>query len=199
MLVGITGRTGSGKNYISAILEKRGWQVMDLDTVCHDLYRRKSDDLIRLFGTTDRATISRMVFDNKNLLRALESVLYPSLSDIVQEASKKASGEGKILAINGSLLKRAALDKSCDLIIYVDAPAETRRIRAMRRDGIAAGKFTARDRAQNDVDYRAVEYSCPVLIVDNTGEHPKGLEDAIREVESAQNAETKRRNKTTIQ
>ncbi len=186
MLIGITGKSAGGKNYVSEILEKRGWVVLDLDKICHALYTEKEKALKAVFGTTERKIISKAVFESAEKLKELENILYPALFEIIRTERLKAEEQGKIIAINGSLLHRATLDAECDYIIYVDATYEERLRRAMARDGISKDAFDARNASQKDVDFRDATYRAPLLIIDNNSLQLKGLDEAISIIESGQ-------------
>ncbi|MBO4410086.1 MAG: dephospho-CoA kinase [Spirochaetales bacterium] len=176
MVIGLTGKSCSGKNYVGDMLTQEGFLVWDADRMCHDGLIENKDAIISLFGekagtekdgvfVPDRREIGRMVFADPAKRTALEGVLYPWLEKKVLQW-KKANPDG-VLFLNGALLYRAGFSRIGDCVIYVDADYEVRLGRAMKRDGVSREVFDLREKAQEDVDYRKVSYGLPLYIVAN--------------------------------
>ena len=171
MYIGLVGKSCSGKNYVGELFSKKGYQVLDLDELCHKAYELApiKSALKETFGpeVLDKGVVSRkalgkVVFDNPTMRTKLENILYSWLKkEIFSQA------QGPITFLNGALLRRAGLEELCKLIIYVDAPYEDRLGRALARDGITKEAFEKREAAQQDVDYRNNEYKAPVVIITN--------------------------------
>ncbi len=187
MIYGITGKIASGKNYIASIIQTKGIEVLDLDTMAKDSYEILGESIKREFGTTDRRKIASIVFTNQTRLCALENIIYPYITEQILEHEKETD---KPFFINGALIRRAGLDKHCKAIIYVEASLKLRYTRAARRNAISKEEFIARDKSQNDVDYVTNAYQCPIEeIVNEQNTHLKtdvnnvlkklGLADAI--------------------
>lgn len=157
MVVGLTGKICSGKNYIGNLLAKRGFEVWDLDIAASKIRNRKKAELRELFGTSDTKEISDIVFNDSSKLKALENLIYPELKEKIKAFPFD-------LVINGALLNRAGFDGLCTFIIYVNAPDSERRKRAEER-GFSAGEFERRNEKQKDVVPSA--YSCPVVVLEN--------------------------------
>lgn len=160
MILGLSGKSCSGKNHVGLLLSERGLTVWDLDREAQRIRQDKHDEIIRIFGTTDPKEISRMVFTDPKRLKELENIIYPTLRERI------LSFEGD-LVINGALLYRSGFDELCTAIIYVDASFEKRLERALVRDSVTKEAFCLREKAQSDVDYRTVSYRCPVFVLDN--------------------------------
>lgn len=161
MIIGLTGKSCSGKNYIGTLLNRKGFEVWDLDREAEKIRKEQSDKIYKLFNTNDKKKIANIVFADSNKLKQLEDIIYPVLTEKILNAKND-------IVINGATLYRSALDKLCSFIIYVDAPFETRFERAYLRDHISKEDFQKREDSQNDVDYRIVNYRCPVFVVDNS-------------------------------
>ena len=173
MFVGLVGKSCSGKNYVAKLFAKRGYQVLDLDELCHKAFELEPiiSEIEKAFGpqiinkedgTVSRKALGRIVFDNPSKRLVLENILYSWLK---KEIPSLASGE--VTLLNGALLRRAKLDELCSLIIYVDAPYEDRLERVLKRDKITAEDFEKREAAQADVDFRNNKYKAPVLVLNN--------------------------------
>lgn len=176
MVIGLTGKSCSGKNYVGTLLEKKGLEVWDMDKMCHEGLYENIDLVVKAFGedvvTRDgdhveisRAKIGQVVFRCPQKRTELEGILYPWLREKV--LSWKASNGCDVLVINGALLYRSGFDGLCDAVIYVDATYEVRLARVRERDGIDEASFALRESSQADVDFRAVKYRAPLYVVTN--------------------------------
>lgn len=161
MIIGLTGKSCSGKNVVEQMLSRRGFTVMDLDKECAAIRRRCQTLIMQTFNTQDPKEIAQIVFSDPQKRKQLEDILYPRLKE--QILSSKYD-----LVINGATLYRSGFDSLCSYIIYVDAPYEVRCKRALKRDKISQEAFANREQAQADIDYRTVQYRCPVFVLDNS-------------------------------
>ncbi len=176
MIVGLTGKSCSGKNFVGEILKSRGLLVWDTDAMCHDGLYLNIDAIISVFGpdvvieeegkkVVSRARIGKVVFSDPAKRKALEDILYPWLEEQVLQW-RRENPDG-VLVLNGALLYRSGIHRLCSCVIYVDATHEVRLSRALKRDGITEEAFERREDAQRDVDFRVVDYGIPVHVVVN--------------------------------
>ena len=174
MVIGLTGKSCSGKNYVGRVLEGIGLEVWDTDRMCHDGLNENIRAIVSEFGEgvvqgaeVSRPALGKIVFSDPERRKALENILYPWLREKVEEWIKR-NPEG-ILVLNGALLYRAGLCELCNCVIYVDASYETRLRRAIERDGLDEKAFMLREQSQQDVDFRDVTYPVTLYIVSNNG------------------------------
>lgn len=176
MIIGLTGKSCSGKNLVGEILREMGLEVWDLDLIAHDGLDANSDAVIKLFGSEvvhqvdgkpcfSRKAIADIIFSDPRMRTKLEAILYPWLKNLI--VSWKNSHPDKDLVINGALLFRSGFHRLCDYVIYVDASYYVRQKRAQQRDGISEEVFKLRERSQEDVDFRCVDYDVPLGVVTN--------------------------------
>jgi len=176
MLIGLVGKSCSGKNYVGALLEGMGFEVLDLDVLGHEGLSANADAIESVFGRdvmveeggvlhVSRKALSKKVLDDPSLRKALEDVLYPWMERRI--LGREALCCGSVLVLNGALLHRAGMDRLCKAVIYIDAPYEVRLKRALERDGVSKEAFQKREAAQEDVDFRSNAYACPVFVVEN--------------------------------
>ena len=172
MVIGLTGKSCSGKNYVGHVLEGIGLEVWDTDRMCHDGLNENIRAIVSEFGEgvvqgaeISRQALGKIVFSDPERRKALENILYPWLREKVEEWIKR-NPEG-ILVLNGALLYRAGFCDLCECVIYVDASYETRLRRAIERDGLDENTFMLREQSQQDVDFRDVTYPVTLYIVSN--------------------------------
>ena len=172
MVIGLTGKSCSGKNYVGHVLEGIGLEVWDTDRMCHDGLNENIRAIVSEFGEgvvqgekVSRQALGKVVFADPERRRALENILYPWLRKKVEEWI--AGNPDGILVLNGALLYRAGFCDMCECVIYVDASYKTRLRRAMERDGLDEKTFMLREMSQQDVDFRDVTYPVTLYIVSN--------------------------------
>ena len=188
MIIGLTGKSCSGKNYVGELLKARGLEVWDTDIMCHNGLNENIRAIVSEFGKevlierdgrmeVSRPALGKIVFSDPDKRRVLEGILYPWLRNLVLEW-KAENPEGN-LVLNGALLYRAGFCDLCSCIIYVDATYEVRLRRAMERDNLDEKTFILREKSQADVDFRDVDYTVPLYIVANNSSI---LEEVNRQV-----------------
>lgn len=169
MLIGLTGRTGSGKSSAAKIFESLGAFVADCDKVAHEVLRDEkvkqelcvlfSPDILDKNGEIDRKALGSIVFSDKKKLRQLNGVVHGA---IVKRCVELCESSGKdICLMDGSELESSGADKLCRHIIVITADEETRLRRIMSRDNIDRESALKRIKAQSD-------YSKESIVIDNS-------------------------------
>ncbi len=170
MVIGLTGKICSGKNFIGRLLQARGFEVWDLDREAEKIRKAKRTEIFNAFGTTDSEELAQKVFNNPKALKQLEDLIYPDLKE-------KIKAYPFDLVINGALLNRAGFDSLCSFIIFVDAPYQTRKERALKQRHLSEQEFERRNNSQSDVNPES--YCCPVHLLENSEETDSELMTAL--------------------
>ena len=164
MLVGLTGKTGSGKSSAARIFEGLGAFVADCDkiarkVICDNAVKSKilenfSGAVFDEDGSVNRKKLGEVVFSDNEKLLALNSIMHGA---IIDEALSLCEGSGKdICIIDGSELEASGIDNKCDRVIVVTADESVRLARIMLRDGIDKESALKRIRAQKDYSKEAI-------------------------------------------
>lgn len=157
--IGITGGIGSGKSYVSAILqEKFGIPVYDCDMEAKRLTTSNEEIRQRLI-----ALVGSEVFDgnklNKQLLAdylfadvehasKVNAIIHPVvLQDFKRWAEEQH--EKPIVALESAILFESGFNEMVDKVLFVDAPEEVRLRRAMLRDTASEAQIRARMKMQH--------------------------------------------------
>ena len=163
--VAITGGIGAGKTEALNAFARHGAATISSDDIVHRLLREDDDvrsALLERFGTgilddagnADRAAISRIVFDDRQELAWLESLLHPR---VVAEYLAWREGLAELTdppAVNVTevpLLYEVGGEERFDAVVVITAPAEVRRARAR----VAAEEREARLLADEEKAARA--------------------------------------------
>ena len=176
MVIGLTGKSCSGKNYVGDLLESKGLKVWDTDKMCHDGLNVNIRAIVSEFGeevldkseegtAVSRPALGKLVFSDPKRRKALEDILYPWLREKI--LSWMEDNPDGILVLNGALLYRSGFCELCKAVIYVDADYDVRLRRAVKRDGLDEKTFLKRENSQKDVDFRDVTYPVPLFVISN--------------------------------
>ncbi len=156
--IGITGGIGSGKSYVSAILqEKFGIPVYDCDkeakrlTASNEEIRQK---LIALVGPEvfdgnklNKQLLADYLFADVEHASMVNAIIHPVvLQDFKRWAEEQH--EKPIVALESAILFESGFNEMVDKVLFVDAPEEVRLRRAMLRDTASEAQIRARMKMQ---------------------------------------------------
>jgi dephospho-CoA kinase len=177
-VIGIVGGIGSGKSTVGQALRELGCVVANSDDFARQALR---DPTIRRqivkwwgqavldpsTGEVDRSRIARIVFANPDERRRLETLTHPWIEAKRRELFDAAPPETPALVIDAPLLLEAGLDRECDLIIFVEAPADLRLRRVMDSRGWTQAQVRDREAAQMPLDAKRARADHVIV---NTGD-----------------------------
>lgn len=159
--LGITGGIGSGKSLISHLLRLLyGIPVYDCDTAAKTLYDTDADlrdDLIGLLGkalydtpqgTLNRPLLADIIFNNKEKLTAVESLVHPRvLKDFIRW---RADSAAQVVAVESAILLKSVVADSCDAVLFVEADKAERLLLTKQRDHATDQQVAGRMAQQQD-------------------------------------------------
>ncbi len=146
-LLGLTGRTGSGKSLVRDFFEKKGYKIIDADLLARKAIKDRivQNNIASVFGADlfengeiNRKKLAERAFKNETSVKKLNSVIHPAITVLFLEEIKKLAenGETEIL-FDAPQLFEAKLDIICDCIIAVGAEESLRIKRIVKRDNIS--------------------------------------------------------------
>lgn len=155
LTVGLTGGLASGKSTLGRWLAEAGFEVVDADTVVAELYRPTGPgtravetlfgtEMLDRHGAVDRAKLADRVFADGLSRRRLEEAIHPLVRHQFQSIAAASNG---VAVLEVPLLVEAGMADDFDLVITVEADAETRLRRAVER-GLDEAEARARIAAQ---------------------------------------------------
>ena len=186
MVIGLTGKYCSGKGTAAQAFAARGFRIVDADDLSHRVLSERAAEVISEFGPSaraadggvDRRALGRIVFADPAARTRLEAILYPDITKRITRFI--AEGDGDVV-INAPLLQRASLEKMCDAVVFVTAPALFRLVRAMRRDRLSLPDAWVRINAQKDVGPQFIDPGVDTYSVPNWGS-ARSLEHRVQRV-----------------
>ena len=179
-VIGLCGRSGSGKGYVCERLEALGVPCVDTDAVYRRLTspakkrRALVSELCRAFGkqvvapdnSLDRSALGEIVFADAAALASLDRIAHKYILAEVRRILARYEKNGVAIAcVDAPLLFESGFDAECDLTVCVTASEETRLRRIMRRDGI--DEQAARRRLASQKSDDELRSLCDAVIVND--------------------------------
>ena len=155
MIIGLVGRSCSGKNVAAKYFEERGLPAIDVDKLGHQALVANRDLLAKTFGEeilneegrVDRKVLGKIVFSDKEKLETLNGISHPWMRRQVIEFTQAH----ETCFINCALLESMDLVKYCHEILYFWAPLQIRLERAVKRDKLTGEGFLLREENQKQI------------------------------------------------
>jgi dephospho-CoA kinase len=158
MIIGIVGKSGSGKSSISKMLSNKYNfdSIIDADKICHAMYNDPDslakELLTKQFGKgiltfddssyiydniVDREKLGKIVFGNKNKMKLLNRIMLPLIEwEIGWLIMEQFRENNNIIFVDGALLLDTKIKEYCDYIIYVEADRKIRLERLIFQRGM---------------------------------------------------------------
>jgi dephospho-CoA kinase len=159
--VGLTGGIGAGKSETLAAFERAGAATLSTDRVTHDLL---DDDQVKAAlvehwgegvapdGEIDRRKVGEIVFDDREELAWLESVMHPRVGAHVLEWRRALGPEVEIAVVEVPLLFETAMEDAFDATLAVVAGDDVRdaRLRERGQPSLAGREERQLDQAEKE-------------------------------------------------
>lgn len=150
--VGLTGNIGTGKSTVARIFESLGVPVYHADLEAKkmldkDLLKRvlltKFGKDIFYEGSVDRKKMADLVFNNKEKLNELNSIIHPLVKKDLEAFFIQKRSHPYVIQ-EAAILFESGFNKEFDKIILVTSSEELATRRVMERDGINSGEVQQR-------------------------------------------------------
>ena len=138
--IAIVGNIASGKSVLENYLKILKFKVLDTDNVCHEILL--NSDVIKLaFKDYDvfvknkisRDKLGKLVFDNKDLKKQLEDLIYPELIEYIKAFFEQNKQEHMVF-VAIPLLFEANMEDLFDKIVFVYCDDDIRLKRLIKRN-----------------------------------------------------------------
>lgn len=159
--IAITGGIGSGKSYISNILQEYGIPIYNTDDeakrlmvsdegIRHDLVTLLGEE-VYVGGTLNKALLASYLFADAQNASRINGIVHPRVKmDFSRWLEQHADEE--IVGMECAILFEAGFDDAVDAVVMVYAPESLRIERAMKRDNATEAQIRARIAAQMNDD-----------------------------------------------
>ena len=165
-VIGLCGRSGSGKGYVSERFLQLGIPSIDTDKVYRDILGRDGSECLSELknefgegiiagGKLDRRALANIVFakGNENKLERLNSISHKHILketlSMIEEYSKKGMGA---VIVDAPVLFESGFDSICDITLCVTAPDSVCVERICKRDDRSEEEAKSRLASQKSVE-----------------------------------------------
>ena len=157
--IAITGGIGSGKSYVSDLLEKRGIPIYNADNeskrlTVSDMNIREG--LIELLGEEvyqegmlNKPLLASYLFASSENAAKVNAIIHPRVKADFQQWADEYRHVG-VVGLESAILYESGFDDVVDVVVMVYAPESLRLQRAMKRDQVSETQVRARMAAQMD-------------------------------------------------
>ena len=160
-ILGLTGGIASGKSTVSAYLAQNGALIIDADLIARQVVAKRSsglkqivakfgEEILTASGELDRKKLGKLVFSNKELLKALTDITGPLIrAEILREIEAAKKAQVKLVVLDIPLLFETGYQTLCDKVMVVTIQSKLQLERVMKRDNLSA--VEARKRIANQL------------------------------------------------
>jgi tRNA threonylcarbamoyl adenosine modification protein (Sua5/YciO/YrdC/YwlC family)/dephospho-CoA kinase len=162
-IIGLSGRTGSGKTTALKVAEDMGALALDCDKIYSELTESSEDlksELTAEFGdvyignTLDRKKLANKVFGDEKALKSLNRISHKYVGhEVLRRLGAHAMQGGKFAAIDAVELFAGNVSKLCTKTFALISSYDLQIERIMKRDGISEEMATKRLNAQKPDSY----------------------------------------------
>ena len=186
LILAVTGSMAAGKNYVSNLLEKKGFLAIDADKCVHQAIEEAKNQILEAFlpiakekniqiqnpeGTINRKNLGSILFSDEKLLEKQESIVHPKVNEIFNRFIDE--NPDKNIVLNATVLYKTPVINRCDAIIFVKAPIITRFFRAKRRDNLPSREIFKRFASQFKIFAKYKFLKSDIYIIWNIGKSNK--------------------------
>ncbi|MEM9883775.1 MAG: dephospho-CoA kinase [Planctomycetota bacterium] len=180
-VIGLLGGPGSGKSFVAAAMADHGAAVIDADALARAALDRDGvrdvlagwwgPGVIGGDGRVDRAAVAARVFENPAELARLESLVHPIVNRQREALRERHRIDPAVRAIveDCPLLLERGLERDCNVLVFVDTPAERRQRRVAESRGWSAEDLARREKNQLPLDTKRGRAD---YVLDGGGEPP---------------------------
>lgn len=163
-IIGITGKSGSGKTTFASLLsQKLNCKYIDIDPIGHEALFQSEifDSLCDRFGRgildengkVDRKRVGKVVFSQKEKMDELTELTWGYMQKVIDEIVLK---NDDIIILDWILLPNSKYWDMCDLKILVISDENERKQKILKRDNISEEYLEKRESAS--FDYSTFEF-----------------------------------------
>jgi len=174
-IIGLTGGIATGKSTASKMLQELGYEVIDADTIVHELQAIGSSLLFEIanaFGSTvlhedgslNRGELGKMIFGNADARSKLDAIVHPAVRVEFEDRIRKSKVD--VLFLDVPLLFEAGFDDMTDVNLVIRASKQMQLLRLKMRDGLTEQEAQARINSQMPMSEKVARGD---FVIDNNG------------------------------
>ena len=170
LVIGITGRAGSGKTQFCSFLKEKGWKIIEADRIGWELLKRDEikTEILKAFGNSvfennevSRSELSSLVFTSVDKLKTLNRIVHPVLLEELKKQIEQIH-EG-IVVVDAALIPEWGIG---DWFYRVVLLKSNRWKENLRKRGIPDEIINGLEKIQKNIDNYNGEN---VIVIENNG------------------------------
>lgn len=177
-ILGLTGGIATGKSTASRFFEDKGIPVVDADKGArivlephHSAYRKVrelfGETILKEDKTIDRKKLASIVFNEKDKLEQLNSIVQDDIYNWIQEEKNNYIKAGHpLVVLDIPLLYEAGYESEADEIMVIATDKKTQIERLMKRDNLSKPDALKRINAQEPIEIKAAKAD---IVINNNG------------------------------
>ncbi len=146
-IIGLTGGIGSGKSTVSMFLKELGAEVCDLDKTGHEILKKDGaaykqvlsafgDNILDQTKEIDRGKLGKIVFNNAEALKKLNSITHPAIDKKIEDIIKGIHKSGqRVVVFEAAAMLEAGRAWQADEVWVVTAQEDAVMKRIKERPG----------------------------------------------------------------
>ena len=168
----LTGSIATGKSSVAKILKKLGFEIIDADSIAHEILNEQHEQVAQIFGNdlvqnriVDRKALGGIVFTDNQKRKILEELLHPLIYKRIEALSVILDAKERPYLIDIPLFfetNRYPVEKS--LVVYCSPKTQLKRL--MQRDKRETWDAQQRIDTQISIE-KKVKYAS--YVIDNSG------------------------------
>jgi len=169
----LSGGIATGKSTVSKIFRQYGVDIIDADSVAHEILEEQKEEIVKLFGEeylkdgkVNRKKLGELVFSSFDAKKRLENLLHPLIYKEIERQSRILDTLEKPYFIDIPLFyetNRYPIKKS--VVVY--APKNIQLKRLMKRNGFSKKEAIGRIDSQIDIE---IKKKLATYLIDNSGD-----------------------------
>jgi len=165
MILGMTGKSGTGKHTAAKFFEQKGWKMLDADKIAHQLYRpyqriwrevtdRFGEGILTKDDIIDRQKLKAIVFaggpEGEKALADMNSIVHPELKRVLKDDVYYLKKKKANTVLIGALWKELGLFELCDAVMLIKAGEALAYERIRKRDGLSFDMYEITTKNQSE-------------------------------------------------
>jgi dephospho-CoA kinase len=133
----LTGSIATGKSTVASLLKLYGYSIICADDIAHEMLKKHSNDIEKMFGTSDRKELGKIIFNNKEKKRELEKFLHPKIKEKILEKANELEKYNVPYFLDIPLYFETGNYNEFKNVVVVYTPYELQLKRLMERNSIS--------------------------------------------------------------
>ncbi|GAB6075048.1 dephospho-CoA kinase [Nautilia lithotrophica] len=153
-----------------------GYKIIDADKISKEVFEEKKEKIKEIFKTTDRKKLRDIVFNDKEKLKTLESIILPEVRKRVINLAEKYEKDGVKYFVDLPLYFEKQNYPEFNKVLVIYAPKELQIKRVMQRDCVSEEQALSILNNQLDIELKKQKAD---YVIDNS----KDLKHLQKEIE----------------